>query len=264
MAVSDDPGAAPALHVDEASGRATITLRRPRHHNRLHREDLLALQDHCATLAATAGLRVLVLAAEGEGSFCAGYHLGELAQGDGAAADDPRLFVRSVDALAALALPSVARLHGGVFGGAVDLALACDFRVGVQGMQLRMPAVRLGLHYDGSGLRRFVAKLGLAGAKRVLLRAETLDAVALQAIGFLDDCVPPEALDAAVERIAAELAAAAPLALQGMKASLDEIALGQADDVRMSERQARCAASADLREGLAAWAHRRPPRFGGR
>ena len=76
-----------------------------------------------------------------------------------------------------------------MFGGATDLALACDFRVGVHGMVLRMPAARIGLHYYPSGLRRYVSRLGVSAAKRLFLLAETLPADELLRIGYLDRCV---------------------------------------------------------------------------
>jgi enoyl-CoA hydratase/carnithine racemase len=239
-------------------GIATLRLNRPQHLNRLHREDLLAIQAHLQRLRSEPSARVLVVTGEGR-AFCAGFHLGEI---DGAA--DPRLFEHIVDALEALPLPSIARLNGGVYGGATDLALACDFRVGVKGMELRMPAARLGLHYYPSGLQRFVARLGLAAAKRLFLLAETLPAEELLRIGYLDSLVEPDALDAEVARIAALLSGNAPLAVRGMKQSLDEIAGGAFAPARMREREAECAASEDLREGLAAFAERRAPRFSAR
>lgn len=240
-----------------ADGVATIRLRRPQHLNRLHREDLLALQAHLQRLAAEPA-RVLVLTGEGR-AFCAGFNLDEL---DGAG--DPQLFERTVDLLEALPLPTIARLNGSVYGGATDLALACDFRVGVATMELRMPAARLGLHYYPNGLRRYVSRLGLQAAKRLFLLAETVGADELRAIGYLDACVAPEQLDAEVARIAAALAAGAPLAVRGMKATLDEIARGDMDLARIRAREAQCAASDDLREGIAAFAARRAPRFSGR
>lgn len=240
-----------------ADGVATILLRRPWHLNRLHREDLLALQGHLQRLAAEPP-RVLVLSGEGR-AFCAGFNLEEL---DGAG--DPQLFERTVDALEALPLPTIARLNGSVYGGATDLALACDFRVGVATMELRVPAARLGLHYYPSGLRRFVSRLGLQAAKRLFLMADTLGADELLAIGYLDACVHPAQLDAEVERIVTALAANAPLAVCGMKATLDEIARGDVDLARIRQREAHCATSADLREGVAAFAERRAPRFNGR
>jgi enoyl-CoA hydratase/carnithine racemase len=259
------PEGPPRLVIDD-QGRATITLARPRHLNRLHREDLLALQAHCATLARDARARVLVLTGSGR-AFCAGFNLDELNAGVNDAegtARDPQLFEHMVDALEALPLPTVARLNGGVFGGATDLALACDFRVGVTGMELRMPAARLGLHYYPTGLRRYVSRLGLAAAKRLFLLAEAVPAQDLLALGYLDELVAPEQLDARVDRLVAALAEGAPLAVQGMKRSLDEIARGEFDLARLRERETLCARSADLREGLAAFAQRRKPHFHGR
>jgi enoyl-CoA hydratase len=150
-----------------------------------------------------------------------------------------------------------------VYGGATDLALACDFRVGEAGLQLRMPAARIGLHYYPGGLQRYVSRLGLAAAKRLFLLAETVDAATLAAIGYLDAVVAPEALDAEVERFAAALLAGAPLALAGMKQSLNEVACGRADASRLADRVQRCAASADLQEGLAAMNQKRTPHFRG-
>jgi enoyl-CoA hydratase len=251
----------PLLALDD-TGCATITLNRPRHLNRLHREDLLALQSHLAQLAQDTTLRVVVLAAQGR-SFCAGFNLDEL-EAPGAAGQDPQLFEHTVDALEALPVPTLVRLQGSVYGGATDLALACDFRVGVQGMELRMPAARLGLHYYPSGLRRYVSRLGLQAAKRLFLLAETVPAEELLRIGYLDALAPAAELDAAVQGFTQALASGAPLALRGMKLSLNEIGRGDFDLKRLRLREARCAVSDDLREGLAAFAERREPRFTGR
>jgi enoyl-CoA hydratase len=246
--------------LERSNGRATITLNRPAHHNRLHGEDLLALQAHCLTLAGDASLRVVVLQASGP-SFCAGFHLGEL---DADASAGPQLFEQTVDAIEALPVPTVCRLQGGVFGGATDLALACDFRVGVDTLVLRMPAARLGLHYYPNGLRRYVSRLGVSVAKRLFLLAETLPAAELHRIGYLDRCVSAASLDSEVATLVDALLAGAPLALRGMKSSLDEIARGEFDLARLRAREAACAASDDLREGQAALLHKRAPVFSGR
>ena len=250
----------PLLHV--AQGRATLTLNRPAQHNRLHVDDLLALQQHFSALAADASVRLLVITGQGP-TFCSGFHIGDF-DSPARAQAGPALFEQTVDALEALALPTVCRLNGSVYGGATDLALACDFRVGVDGLQLRMPAARLGLHYYPSGLRRYVSRLGLATAKRLFLLAESVPAAELLALGYLDRLVPAAQLDAEVDRIAAALAAGAPLAVRGMKASLNEIANGDFRLDRLRQREALCAASADLQEGKAAFADKRPPQFSGR
>ena len=257
-----DDGAPPSLALGD-DGVAVITLRRPRHLNRLHREDLAALRAHFGALAQDDAVRALVLTAQGR-AFCAGFHLGELGQPGDAARDDPKAFEHMVDALEALPVPTVARLNGSVYGGATDLALACDFRIGVTGMELRMPAARLGLHYYPSGLQRYVTRLGLGAAKRLFLLADTVDAATLLRIGYLDECVAVDALDATVRALTDALAANAPLAVRGMKASLNEIAGGRADAATLAAREQRCAGSEDLREGLAAFAARRAPVFRGR
>ena len=256
------PSGLPMLTLHD--GRATLTLNRPAHHNRLHAEDLLALQRHFDALAADPGVKLQVLTASGR-SFCSGFHIGDFDAAPGGAAPlaGPHLFEQTVDALEALAVPTICRFNGSVYGGATDLALACDFRVGVSGMLLRMPAARLGLHYYPSGLRRYVSRLGLATAKRLFLLAEAVPADQLLALGYLDHLVDAAQLDAAVQAIADALAAGAPLALRGMKASLNEIARGEFDLATLREREARCAASVDLAEGKAAFAEKRPPHFSG-
>jgi len=127
-----------------------------------------------------------------------------------------------------------------------------------------MPAARLGLHYYPRGMQRYVTRLGLQAAKRLFLLAEVVPADELLRIGYLDELVEAEALDAAVQRLALALEAGAPLALRGMKQSLNEIARGAFDAALVDERVAGCAASADLREGLAAFTEKRTPRFTGR
>ena len=251
----------PLLHLQ--GGRATLTLNRPTHHNRLHVDDLLALQQHFRALPADPAVRLLVITGTGR-SFCSGFHLGDFDNQPAQPGAGPRLFEETVDALEALPLPTVCRLNGSVFGGATDLALACDFRIGVAGMQLRMPAARLGLHYYPSGLRRYVSRLGLATAKRLFLLAESVPADELLALGYLDKLVPAAQLDAAVQAMADALAAGAPLALRGMKQSLDEIARGDFHLSALREREAACANSQDLQEGRAAIAEKRSPRFTGR
>lgn len=251
----------PSLEVAD-DGVATITLRRPQHRNRLHREDLHRLREHFAALHDDPRARVLVLTGEGE-AFSAGFHIGELDAADNATAD-PYLFEETVDALEALPLPTVARLNGSVYGGGTDLALACDFRIGVDTLSLRMAAAGLGLHYYPSGLQRYVERLGLGAAKRLFLLAEVVPAAELLRIGYLDEAVPADRLDARVQYIVDTLAGNAPLAVRLMKLSLNEVARGRLDLPTIRRRESLCATSADLREGLAAFAARRKPQFQGR
>jgi enoyl-CoA hydratase/carnithine racemase len=169
-----------------------------------------------------------------------------------------------VDALEALPQTTVCALHGGVFGGATDLALACDFRLGVPQTRLFMPAARFGLHYHASGLRRYVARLGLDAAKRLFLLADELDSQALLQIGYLTALVPAEDLQAEALGLARRSCALAPLACAGMKSALNAMASGRYDAAAGWEAELACLRSADLREGLAASRENRAPEFQGR
>lgn len=249
-------GLAPSLLVE--GGLARITLRRPRQANRLAVEDLATLRSFIDEVNGHQAVRVLVLAGEGK-HFCSGFDLGALGTVDAGAR-----FGELADALEAARPITIARLHGGAYGGAADLALACDFRLGGPAVEMFVPAARIGLHFYAGGLRRFVDRLGLATAKQVLLAGRTLDAQALLGCGYLDQLLPDvETLDAAVQALTAELLAMAPLALLPMKQHLNGIAAGRLDAQRLAADIARARDSVDLVEGQAAWAGKRPPRFKG-
>ncbi|MBV9813576.1 MAG: enoyl-CoA hydratase/isomerase family protein [Acetobacteraceae bacterium] len=199
-------------------------------------------------------MRVLVVSARGR-SFSAGYDLADLGRpGRGREADGLALLAETVAALATCRVPSVAALNGPVFGGATDLALACDFRIGVASCKLRMPAAQFGLHYYHGGLQRYVERLGLGAAKRLFLLAATVDAEELHRIGYLDEIVPEAAaLTARTAEIAASLAAAAdPQVLQSMKACLNRIAAGDRDPTQADEAWARTRRSAAVGRAVAA------------
>jgi enoyl-CoA hydratase/carnithine racemase len=254
--------------VSLAAGRAVIRLNRPRAHNRLEPVDLPALREAFERLDADPGVRVLILTGTGE-SFSSGYHIGALAErqggGEPAGADsDPDAFANTVDRLEAMRIPTIAALNGSVYGGATDLALACDFRVGVEGMRMLMPAVRLGIVYYASGLRRYVSRLGIAAAKRLFLTAQPLEAEEMLRIGYLDEIVPSEHLMARAEALAAILAANAPLAVAGLKQAINAAAAGTLDPEALAATRARCAASSDHAEALKAWLEKRSPVFTGR
>jgi len=250
----------PSLEIE--GHRATIRLHRARHRNRVEPGDILRLLDLFDRVDAEREVRVLVLAASGP-AFSAGFHLGGFAEDKEAAARAPG-FDAMVDRFEQIRVPTIARLQGGVYGGATDLALTADFRVGVTGMEMFMPAGRLGVHYYPGGLRRYVSRLGLNTAKRLFLTAEKLGAEELLRIGYLTHLVAPAELDAAVERLATTLAAMAPLAVQGMKRALNEIGHGALDVEACVERARLCKASADIQEGLAAFREKRAPVFQGR
>jgi enoyl-CoA hydratase len=241
---------------------ATVTLNRPSVHNRFDVEDLVAFNHLLSDIEGDDSLRVLVLTGTGK-SFSSGFNIGKLSGDRGDDGGDGS-FARAADRLERFTLPTICALNGGVYGGSTDLALACDFRIGVEGMRMFMPAARLGLHYYEGGLRRYVSRLGLGAAKRLFLTGQPADAAELLRIGYLDEVVPAERLGERVAALAGVLAANAPLAVQGMKRCLNDIARGEADPALIAVNQKRSRESADLREGQAAWMEKRSPVFTGR
>jgi enoyl-CoA hydratase/carnithine racemase len=236
---------------------ATIELRRASQANRLEPEDLEAIATHVATVNAAPEVRVLRLQSQGR-YFCSGFDIGRIG---GARVVS---FERMVDAVEDARPATVAVLQGGVYGGATDLALACDFRIGSDAVDAFMPAARLGLHFYRRGLERYVSRLGLDVAKRLFLTADRLGADELHTIGFLTERVSAEQLAARADALCATLAGHAPLAVQGMKRHLNHIARGVLDADALQRDIDSVTASADLQEGRAAWAEKRTPRFQGR
>ncbi len=231
--MNDAIASPPTLHI--AEGRATIRLNRPAHHNRLETSDFAALAEFFTRVEHEPTVRVLVLAASGA-SFCAGYDLKDLAA-DGEAADDPAdhggigAFAAMVDQIEACRVPTICALNGPVYGGGTDLALACDFRIGVPQCRMFMPAGRFGLHYYHSGLRRYATRMGLSAAKRLFLMGETFDAAEMRRVGYLDEIAADhDALAVRVDEMAAiVLRAASPAVINSMKRELNRIAAAEMD-----------------------------------
>lgn len=251
------PESPPSLEIDATVAR--ITLQRPRHANRLEPEDLEILLGHLAEVERTPDVRVLLLQARGK-HFCSGFNIRAVPGLDAGA-----LFEKLSNAWADARPVTVAAIQGGVYGGATDLALACDFRLGTPACEMFVPAARLGLHFYRGGMERYVSRLGLSAAKRVLLGCETLDAQAMLDCGFLDRLLADnQALDGHSQALCEHLSGLAPLALLGMKRHLNAMAEGRLDVEALRSDISRANASEDLAEGVRAWEERRPPRFVGR
>ncbi|HQS10082.1 MAG TPA: enoyl-CoA hydratase/isomerase family protein [Xanthobacteraceae bacterium] len=250
-----DDGSPPRLSISGA--KACIHLNRPRQHNRFQSEDLAHLAALLDAVEQDPRVRVLLFTAGGP-SFSAGFDIGGFEAGG---ASRPGAFGELCDRVEAVRIPTICAVNGGIYGGATDFALACDIRIAVEGTRMMMPPARLGIEYYYGGLRRYVERLGPAAAKLLILTGEPIDAQAMLRIGFVQELVTPDALMARADALATACAERAPGALRGLKASLDALAQGKADPALIQARFEASLTSAEAREGLRAWAEKRPPRF---
>ena len=252
----------PVLHM--ADGVAALTLNRPAQRNRLENGDLQRLLEHFETVERDSSVRVLVLTANTAGQprpvFCAGFDIGGFDEnGHGST-----FFEQIPDRLAGLRPVTICALNGSVYGGATDIVLACDLRIGLQDIEWRMPATALGLHYYPSGLQRYVSRFGVLAAKRAFLTARPFGTAQLQALGLFEAVSDAAHWDATLEALVQDVLALAPRAVQETKRSLNEIAGGDYNADRLREREHRSCTSGDFAEGRAAFAERRKPVFTGR
>jgi enoyl-CoA hydratase len=252
----------PLLELDGA--RATIRLNRPKHLNRLQPDDLEALLQLFDRIEADAAIRVLVLTGTGR-VFSAGYDLNSVAERATSTVEQNSAgsaFEVVVNRLEDLGVPTICRLNGGVYGGSTDLALACDFRIGIDSCEMFMPAARLGLHYYKSGIGRYVSRLGVDNAKKLFLTAQKIDGTEMLRIGYLTALVlSAEELDDKVDKLAAILAGNAPVAMRGMKRTINEFARGKLDEEAADRRARDSMRGAEIKEGIKAFAEKRPPKF---
>jgi enoyl-CoA hydratase/carnithine racemase len=254
-----EPQPSAGLRLARDGRIARITLDRPDRHNALQASDVVRIKAFLAEVDESRDVRVLILTGAGETTFCSGASLSQMQSGEMSGA----IFETMTDHLVELRVPTVCALNGNVYGGGAELALCCDFRVGVEGMRLSVPAAKLGVCYPPGGLTRYVERLGLSTANRILLAAEELEAGELLRVGFLSQCVPRSGFTEAVSALVDRLADLAPLAVQGMKRILLHAAQGSLDRVEAERLIERCEQSSDLQEGLRAWRERRSPEFTG-
>jgi enoyl-CoA hydratase/carnithine racemase len=209
------------------------------------------LHDHLRRVAALPAVRAVVVRGAGDRTFSSGFTVGAIRE------RLDRSFEDLLDAIEQFPLPTIAVLHGGVYGGATDLALCCDWRIGVRGTRMFMPAARFGLHYYPGGLRRAAAALGLAQSKRIFLTGVTLRAEEMLRIGFLTELVPRGRLEATLADTLAAIEQCAPTVVASMKRELNAIAAGNSAAAPSRAAYEASLGSAELRRRLAALSGKR-------
>jgi enoyl-CoA hydratase len=237
-------------------GRATLALQRPEKRNRIEPSDLTTLIEHCDRIDADPSVHVVVIEAAGT-SWCSGYHLGALAEGE----VSKHSFGDLCDRIEALGVPTIAALHGNVHGGGTDLGLSCDFRIAARGIVLAMPAAKIGLQYYASGLRRFVERIGPDATKRLFLTAETISCEELLRIGYVTELVEADRLEARVDQLADAIAGLAPMAVKRTKVAINQLSADTTDLAAIQSSHVASVRSSEHAEAMRALKEKRPPVF---
>lgn len=252
-----------------------LWLDRPEKRNALSRDMWDDIPAAVADLSGSEQVRVMVVAGRGP-AFTVGIDLAMLSSivPEGASPADAnrgvyreiRRLQRSMSVFAESPQPVIAAIHGYCLGAGLDLITACDIRLAAADAVFSVRETRLGLVADVGTLQRLPDIVPAGHVAALAYTGKDIDAERAQAIGLVNDVYPStEALHEAAHRLAEEIAANSPLAVQGSKAvlragrdltteqALDHVALWNAAYLH----------SNDLSEAMAAFAERRPPRFRG-
>lgn len=263
--------AAGKLLVDRPADRvARLTISNPAKRNALDHPILDAITAVLEELAADGEVRCLIVTGA-HGMFSAGYEINDFADGrfqEEAERLVAHPFTSAIEALESFPYPTLAALPGHTIGGGLELALACDLRVAAEGIKLGMPPAKLGLVYSHTGLRRFIDSIGAARTKELFLLASYIDADTALRWGLVNRVVPAAELDAVSLDLAAEMAGHAPLSQRGNKRVIAELLRAHSrlpEELERELLELRRASfdSQDMREGMSAFAEKRPPRWRG-
>lgn len=252
--------------VIERSGEgiAQIRLNRPERLNALGMDMVGALQ---AAIADAIADRARVVLVRGTGrAFCAGADLKERRTMDEAArVRHNRAINAAVDALAAAPMPTIAIINGLAMGGGCEIALACDLRYAAEDAQIGLTEARIGAIPGAGGTQRMPRVIGASRALELMLTGEPITGKRAEEIGLVNAAVAVDKLDAHVVRIATVLASRSPTGAQTIKRLVYRgLEMTLADGLAQEGIALReILASPDYAEGLAAFAEKRQPRFGG-
>jgi methylglutaconyl-CoA hydratase len=252
------------LEVTIHGGVATVRLNRPEVRNAFNEIMIGELAGAFRALGADAGLRAIVLAADGS-AFCAGADLGWMKKMAG--------FTRAENLADAAQLaemlrtiyncpkPVVAKIQGDCYAGGMGLVAACDIAVAVEASHFCLSEVKLGL--IPATISPYVVKaMGENAARRYFLTAERFSAQEARRIGFVHEVVPAEALDATVGEIVKALVANSPNAVKEAKRLVHDVAgmpLSDALIADTAERIADIRSSEDGKEGVRSFLEKRKP-----
>lgn len=247
-------------------GIAIITLSRPEAANALSTQMLNDLHDMIVDLKHDSGVRVVILTGVGEKAFCAGADLKERrGMTDNEVKKTVKLIGATVNEVEALPQPVIAALNGVAFGGGLELALACDLRIGALEASVGLTETSLAIIPGAGGTQRLPRLIGLGKAKELIFTSKRLTAEEAEAIGILEYVVPRSQLLEKALELAAAIAKNAPLALIQAKTAINQgVEVDLATGLKIEELAYQLLIPTEDRlEGLRAFAEKRPPQYKG-
>jgi enoyl-CoA hydratase len=255
------------LEISNRGAVRTIVVNRPDKLNALNRDTLNELGLVFAQAAQDDAVRVVVLTGAGENAFFAGADIAEMngytpVQAQGFSRAGQRLMT----SIERLGKPVIARVQGFALGGGMELAMACHLRVASEKAKFGQPEINLGLIPGFGGTQRLLRLAGRGAALELCLTGAPINAQRAYELGIVTRVVAPEALDEAVNTLADQLAAAAPLAAAGILDAVlqgGETAIDQGLEFE-TQGFALAFSTGDMREGTTAFLEKRKPQFTGR
>jgi enoyl-CoA hydratase len=255
------------LLVEIAENIATVTVNRPKALNALNEETLKELLCCFEGLENDAEVRAVILTGAGEKAFVAGADIAFMKEMGAVAARDFALLGQKVmSTIEQLSKPVIAAVNGFALGGGCELALACDIRLASEGARFGQPEVNLGVIPGFAGTQRLPRLIGKGRAKELLFTGDMIDAAEAFRLGLVNRVTAAEELLAAARELAAKIAGKGSIAIalckdavnNGLEMESDKACRYEADQFAL------CFATADQKEGMAAFLEKRPASFQGR